>query len=287
MCTSVSQLSRWIEAVMKDKPFAASRASSIELVDHDTWTDGDSDGEVYCTGDGTPFRVVDIVKGNPKAWKARHCKSGRIVTLPKSSMKKCTEECKLLRVRTTRETLENLSERDYPVMCSKDSKEVFRWTGSKGGFQMTGTSKMEVISCAGGIPQWLPSSSLVKCPESVCLAVPPRDFESSLEVVCDRLGNAALKSGEDKGWMKFSSVFVPVFFQKKVQVVPCHGGPPEWLYSYATRKCQPQEVARCRGAEGTPRQLSTDVSAVGKGLDEGEMARAADQNDRVVSSDDF
>jgi hypothetical protein len=47
-----------------------------------------------------------------------------------------------------------------------------------------------------------------------------------------------------------------VYFQDKRQVVPCHGGPAQWLYEYWVRPCSPAEVARCRGPEGTPRTVS-------------------------------
>jgi hypothetical protein len=239
---------------VRGKPFGATEATATGLVDHDAWRDGDADGEVYCTEKST-FRVLGQAP-QPDQWRARHCSSGREVNVSKAVVSRCNRPCQLQRVRTTESTLEILAERDYAVVCSKTTRAAYRATGRTAGFQVSNSVRREVQSCAGGVPEWLPADSLEPCPESACLATPPVDFESSLEAVCDRLGNAALLTGQHQGWFTTASVFVPVFFQDKRQVVPCHGGPAQWLYQYWTRPCSTMETARCRGPEGTPRRLS-------------------------------
>jgi secreted trypsin-like serine protease len=254
---SVIRLRDWIDAIVRGKPFGATEATTSALIDHDAWRDGDSDGEVYCTDKGT-FRVV-AQGAKADEWRARHCSSGREVNVAKTALTRCDKPCSLQRVRTTDVSLEIMAESDYEVVCSKSSRAAYRATGRTEGFQVSNSVRREVQSCAGGVPEWLPADSLEPCPESACLATPPVDFESSLEPVCDRLGNAALLTGQRQGWFATASVFVPVYFQDKRQVVPCHGGPAQWLYEYWVRPCSPAEVARCRGPEGTPRTLSGAV----------------------------
>ncbi len=256
VAVSVSKLRDWIDAVLRSKPFGASEAAAAtsNLVDHDAWRDGDNDGEVFCTDKGT-FRVMGQ-GAKPEQWRARHCSTGRDVDVAKDALKRCDKPCRLQLVRTTEQTLENIAERNFAVMCSKTSRAAYRATGRTSGFAVSNSVKREVQSCAGGVPEWIAAETLEPCPESACLATAPVDFESALSVVCDRLGNAALLTGQAEGWYSRPSMFVPVYFQDKRQVVPCHGGPAQWLYHYSARPCNAMETARCRGPEGTPRRVS-------------------------------
>jgi len=260
IAVSVARLRLWISDVIRNKPFAASRASSIQLVDHDVWTDGDNDGDVYCTSTGTAFRVQSV-QPNSRNWQVKHCASGRVTSLPATNLTLCEKPCKLMTVRTVSNTLESLSMSSYQVRCSKKTGEAFRWTGRRTGFEVSDSVRMEVIPCAGGVPQWVVGNSLGHCPASVCLATPPVDWEKKLQVVCDRVGNAALLTGHKSGFWRTESVFVPVVFQQRWQVMPCHGGPPMWLYAHAMRDCGARETARCRGPEAIPRKLSSGTSA--------------------------
>jgi hypothetical protein len=258
---SVARLRRWIDAVMAGRPFGATEVglASPQPVQHPCWTNSDPEGEVFCSASST-FRVVGEGAKSDQ-WRARHCSSGRVVNVPKSSLRRCDDKpCKLQRVCTTEQTLENLEERALQVVCEKGGgKGVYRWNGHTRGFSISNSVQHEVQSCSGGVPEWKFARDLEPCPESACLTAVPVDFESKLDVVCDSLGNAALTTGRKEGSLKQPSVFVPLWFHERIQVVPCHGGPAQWLLTYATTKCLPMEVQRCRGPEGTPRAIAGGV----------------------------
>lgn len=258
---SVLKLRNWIDAIMKRKGiFAASEVSAQGLVDHDSWTSGDPEGEVFCSKDatGTAFRVA-AVTNNPDVWRARHCSSGRNVTMAKSKLQRCNKPCHLRRVMTIDRTLENLSEGTLEVVCSKKTKQAFRLTGRSVGFVLFRSSRREALPCSGGIPVWLPWNDIESCPSSTCLETPPVDFEANLTVMCDSLGNAFLETGQQQGWISTPSSIIPAYFQHQRQVIPCHGGIPHWMYQYAVRPCPTFESQRCRGPEATPRAVGNTL----------------------------
>ena len=287
---SVARLHDWIEAVIRNKPFAASRASSLALVDHDSWTDGDQDGEVYCDTHGSAFRVFSV---QPKGavYDVKHCATGRLTSVPRANLTQCKQPCKLLRVRTTSTSLETLALNKFSVRCSKSTGAAFLWTGRRTGFQFSDSVQMEVMSCAGSVPKWVLGSDLVPCPESVCIQTTPIDFEKNLTAVCDRVGNAALATGHKSGFWRTESVFVPVVFQQRLQVMPCHGGPPMWIYGHALRSCVSEEISRCRGPEAIARKLSSGEpvrnSLALERMREGPLSTATSEMDSEINADDF
>ncbi len=206
---SIAKLRGWIDGVLSGKPFGASEVSIASAVvkEHPCWTNTDPEGEVFCSPISS-FRVLGQgVKMDE--WRVKHCSSGRIVNVPKTSISACNKPCQLKRVCTTEQTLENLAERSKPVMCEKGgARAAFRWTGHKKGFSISNSVELEVQSCSGsGVPVWRAANDLEPCPESACLSAIPVD-EPKLEVVCDKLGNAALATGRKEGWKKAFLCFV-------------------------------------------------------------------------------
>lgn len=253
---SVAKLRPWIQAVILGKPFAATLVSSAGLLDTDAVTDDVAPAtDVFCAPDGGVYR------SDPEDFTFRHCSTGRRYRVRNANeLTPCNKPCVLLTVRTTNPSLDVSEETALPVACH--AGHPVRLTGRAQGFRVFGSAEEEVIPCGGGLPSWVPTSQLLPCAASLCDAVKPTEMSSlHLQPVCDWNGNAALATGRRNGWLDEQSDFVPVFFEQKLQVYPCHGGVPRWLYQYSTRSCTPEEVARCLGPELVHRAFQGPAAA--------------------------
>jgi hypothetical protein len=256
---SIPQLRAWIDAILAGRAFAATEVRRSSIVDHDTTTDWAGvleDQDTLCATDGSVYLM------DPVDLSYHHCDSGRSKLNkppPPNQLTACRRPCTLRLVRTTKSSLQDDNElRDLPVLCNA-LKQPFSFTGRTRGMALLGTQEKEVIPCAGGVPEWRSSTQLAPCAQQLCLAQPPVEFRTSLRPICDLDGNSALATGQSEGWLESEGRWVPVFFDKKLQVIPCDGGQPRWLYERASRACTADEVARCRGLESTPRILSPRV----------------------------